>query len=138
LRALRKERHLKMGNSPKDNLARLLQILNAWEKIASAKTFGGKTAPEFRVIVERSIAARSRIDDLDQQMTQAITERENADTAALDTAKLIANGVRADPTEGENSALYEGMGYTRASERKSGLHRTKGTGPKSGSDKPKT
>jgi hypothetical protein len=29
--------------------------------------------------------------------------------------------VRADPTEGLNSALYEAMGYTRKSDRKSGL-----------------
>lgn len=115
-----------MGNSPKENIARLQQILNAWEQIAPTKSFGGKTLEQFRVIVGSSVSARARIDDLENQMTQAITERENADDAGLNAAKLVANGVRADPTEGEDSALYEAMGYTRASERKSGLHRTKG------------
>lgn len=124
-----------MGNSPKENIARLQQILNAWEQLASTKSFGGKTLEQFRLMVERSVAARARIEDLENQMTQAITERENADDAGLDAAKLIANGVRADPTEGEDSALYEAMGYTRASERKSGLHRTKG-GKGGGTPKP--
>ena len=101
-------------------------MLNAWEELAALKSFGGKTLEQFRTIVTRSTAARARIDDLENQMTQAITERENADDAALDAAKLVTNGVRADPTEGEDSALYEAMGYTRASERKSGLHRNKG------------
>jgi hypothetical protein len=37
----------------------------------------------------------------------------------------VVNGVRADPEEGDDSALYEAMGYTRRSERKSGLTRKK-------------
>lgn len=115
-----------MGNSPKENIARLQQILNAWEEQASEKKFGATTLEEFRVFVNRCLASRARIDALEQQMTQAITERENADDAALAVASQIVNGVRADPTEGPNSALIEGMGYKRASERKSGLHRTKG------------
>jgi len=115
-----------MANSPKNNLAKLQEILKAWEEIAAAKTFGGQTLAQFRAVVARCTAARDQIDALDQQMTLALTERENADDAGLAAAQLIVNGVRADPTEGENSALYEAMGYTRSSERKSGLHRTKG------------
>jgi len=37
----------------------------------------------------------------------------------------VVNGVLADPTEGPDSSLYEAMGYTRKSERKSGLTRGK-------------
>ena len=125
-----------MGNSPKDNIARLTKILNAWEQMAAEKVFGGMTPTQFRAIVARCIAARDRLADLADQTVQATTERENADDVGLDAAKLIANGVRADPTEGEDSAVYEGMGYTRASERKSGLHRTKGG--KGGGGTPKT
>lgn len=128
-----------MANPPKETIARLLRMLNAWEELASEKKFGATSLEQFRAIVERSVAARARIDDLENQMTQAITERENADDAGLEAAKLIANGVRADPTEGEDSALYEAMGYTRASERKSGLHRNKGgKGGKGGDGTPKT
>lgn len=117
-----------MPKSPKFNIERLNQILNAWEQIAATKSFGGMTLTQFRAVVKRSQDARDLIDDLENQMTQAITERENADDDGLGKAQLAVNGVLADPTEGKNSALYEAMGYTRASERKSGLHRTKGGG----------
>jgi hypothetical protein len=100
--------------------------------MAEDKVFGGMTLPQFRTIVNRCIAARDLLADLAAQTTQATTERENADDAGLAAAKLMANGVRADPLFGENSALYEGIGYTRTSERKSGLHRTKGGSKGSG------
>jgi hypothetical protein len=101
-------------------------MLNAWEQMAENKVFGGMTLPQFRAIVAPCFATRERLADLADQTIKATTDREKADDVALDAAKLVANGVRADPTEGEDSAVYEGMGYTRASERKSGLHRTKG------------
>jgi len=123
-----------MGNSPKENLARLTQILNAWEQMAPTKTFGGKTLEQFRAIVAPCIAARDRLEDLNDQIVQATTERENADAAALAASKLVVNGVRADPTEGDDSALIEGMGYTRDSDRKSGLTTKK----KKGGDIPST
>jgi hypothetical protein len=41
----------------------------------------------------------------------------------------LVNGVLADPTEGPDSALYEAFGYTRKSERKSGLTRASKTRP---------
>jgi hypothetical protein len=64
----------------------------------------------------------------EDQLTQALAARDNAGAAK---AELIVNGVRADPTEGADSALIEAMGYTRKSERKSGLTRKKqgGTQP---------
>ena len=65
------------------------------------------------------------IRDLYAQTTEAITTRENNDEAWLAKTELVINGVRADPTEGPNSALYEAMGHTRKSERKSGLSRKK-------------
>jgi hypothetical protein len=37
----------------------------------------------------------------------------------------IVHAVKADPTEGENSPLYAAMGYVRASDRSSGLTRTR-------------
>jgi len=37
----------------------------------------------------------------------------------------LVNGVRADPDFGPDSALYEALGYTRESERKSGLTRNR-------------
>jgi uncharacterized membrane protein YgcG len=116
-----------MPDSPKAILERLNKMLNTWEQLAPTKIFGGMTLEQFRTIVNRCIAARDLLADLAAQTTAATTERENADDAGLVAAKMMANGVRADPAFGEDSALYEGIGYTRFSDRKSGLHRTKGS-----------
>jgi len=70
-------------------------------------------------------------------MTQAINDRDSADATFLAKAQLVVNGVLADPTEGPDSSLYEAMGYTRKSERKSGLHRGGGAAPPTGGTQPK-
>ena len=68
-------------------------------------------------------AAREQIDDLEDQLRLAKAARARADEEFLAKAQLVVAGVLADPTEGPDSALYEGMGYTRKSDRKSGLTR---------------
>lgn len=115
-----------MPKSPKYNQARMERILNAWQTLAPAKTFGGMTFAQFEAAAQPARDARTRIEELEDQMTQAITHREAADETFMERAQLVVNGVLADPTEGPNSALYEAMGYTRKDERKSGLTRKKG------------
>jgi hypothetical protein len=110
-----------MRSSPKDNQLKMERMLNAWENLARTKSFGGMTLEQFQAVAAPAQAARALIADLEDQLTQAITARENADAAFAQKAELVINGVRADPTEGLNSALYEAMGYTRKSDRKSGL-----------------
>ena len=118
-----------MAVSPKDNLLKLQRILNAWETLAPDKTFGGMTLAQFRAAIQPSLAARDRVEDLEDQLRQAQTDRDNADEDSLDKVQLVVNGVVGDPTEGADSALYEAMGYTRKSERKSGLTRKRSKPP---------
>lgn len=119
-----------MPKNPKANLEKLQKMLNAWETLAPGKSFGGMTLAQFQATAQPALDARQQIEDLEDQLTQAATERDNADDEFLVKAELVVNGVRADPTEGPNSALYEAMGYTRRDERKSGLTRKrKGTPP---------
>lgn len=99
------------------------RMLNALRTLAPDKTFGGMTLDQFAAVVARSKAARQRIEDLDDQRTQAAAERESADEVFLEKAQHVVNGVLADPEFGPDSALYEALGYTRESERKSGLTR---------------
>ena len=107
-------------------------MINAWETLAPTKSFGGMTLDQFKAIATPAQTARQRIADLESQMTQAINDRDAGDTAFLAKAQLVVNGVLADPSEGPDSSLYEAMGYTRKSERRSGLTRTKKTaGPSS-------
>ena len=118
-----------MGISPKSNELKMERMLNAWETLAPGKSFGGMTLAQFQAAAQPAQAARQRIDDLEDQRKQAIAERENADNAFLAKAQLVVNGILADPTEGADSALYEAFGYTRKSERKSGLTRKSNKAP---------
>jgi hypothetical protein len=112
-----------MPTGPKENELKMQRLLNAWETLAPGKSFGGMTLTQFQSAAQPAQAARQRIDDLEDQLKQAIADRDNADKAFLAKTQLVVNGVLADPTEGIDSALYEAMGYTRKSERKSGLTR---------------
>jgi hypothetical protein len=112
-----------MANNPKATEDKLKRILNAWETLAPTKSFGGMTLAQFQAAVQPSLDARQQIDDLEDQRLQAIAARDAADDVSLDKAQLVVNGVLADPTEGPNSAIYQAFGYTRKSERKSGLTR---------------
>ncbi len=115
--------------TPKDNLLKVQKIASAWETLAPTKSFGGMTLAQFQAAVQPSQAARERIADLDAQVAQAQAERDRADEESLAKAQLVVNGVIGDPTEGPDSALYESFGYTRKSERKTGLTRRRKTPP---------
>jgi hypothetical protein len=54
---------------------------------------------------------------------KTIAERAHADDEFAAQAQHVVNGVLADPTEGPDSALYAAFGYTRKSDRKTGLTR---------------
>jgi hypothetical protein len=112
-----------MANNPKSTLDKLERMLNGWEEIAPAKTFGGMTLAQFQAAIQPSLAARQQIDDLEAQHLQALASRDAADDVSLEKVQLVVNGVLADPSEGPNSALYESFGYTPKRDRKSGLTR---------------
>jgi hypothetical protein len=112
-----------MGKGPKEIEDKIKRMIDAWEELAPDKSFGGMTLAQFKAFGTTAMQKRERIDDLDAQRAQAIAEREAADEAFLEKAELVVNGVRADPTEGPDSALYQRFGYIKKSDRKSGLTR---------------
>lgn len=118
-----------MASSPKDTGALLKAISDAWEKLAPAKKFAEMTLAEFKAKVQPSFDARTAIDALDTQMLKAIDDRDDADKVSVPAAQLVVNSVKGDPAYGDDSALYEAMGYVRKSERKSGLTKAKKTLP---------
>ena len=118
-----------MPSNPKNNQLKLERILNAWDTLAPNKSFAGMTLAQFQAAVQPAQDARERIADLDDQLSQAKADRARADADFLVKAQQIVAGVLADPTEGPDSALYKEMGYTRKSERKSGLTRKRNTPP---------
>ena len=110
-------------------------ILNAWQTLAPTKKFAGMTVEEFDAFIKPSFDARDQLDVMDDQRTQVMNTRDDADQASLAKANQVLAGVAADSEFGDNSSLYEAMGRTRKSERASGLTR-KGKGNIGGTTPP--
>ena len=58
---------------------------------------------------------RTLIDGLEAQLTAAKDNRDNADEVTGATNQLIVNAVKGDPNYGDDSDLYNAMGYVRRS-----------------------
>lgn len=113
--------------SPKDVEEKITRMVNAWRTLAPEKSFGGMTLAQFEAMAGPCMVARSRLKALENQLAQQIAERDAADSTFQTRSQLVVAGVLADPTEGPDSPLYEAFGYTRKSERKTGLTRRRHT-----------
>jgi hypothetical protein len=109
----------------KEAMETMERDLNAWKTIAPEKKFGGMSVSEFEGFVVNSRNARINVAEKDNQLTLALKDRDDTDAIGLEKCRLFKNGVIGDATEGENSALYEAMGYIRKDDKKSGLTRKK-------------
>src|SRR5215207_5216729 len=109
--------------NPKSTIEKIERMINAWRTLAPQKSFGGMTLSQFQEAAEPSRDLRLRIEDYQNFITQGLTERDHADAVFLAKAQLVVAGILADPTEGSDSAIYDAFGYTRKSERKTGLTR---------------
>lgn len=114
-----------MPKNPKENEEKMLKVLTALKTLAPDKQYGGMTLAQYQAQVNKSLAPRTRLDALEDEKREQIALRDNEDDVTMGKIQLIVNGVLADPDEGEDSALYEAMGYIRKSARKSGLTRKK-------------
>jgi hypothetical protein len=101
------------------------RMLNGWRTLAPDKSFAGMTLAQFEAAAAPSLAARQRVDALEAQLSEAYAERDRTYEDSERRAKQVVAGVLADPTEGDDSPLYGALGYTRASEQKTGLTRRK-------------
>jgi hypothetical protein len=116
-----------MPANPKGNIEKLERIRSAWKTLKPEKSFGGMRLSEFEEYVNTCQTARAVVTEAENRLSDALTDRDAKDDFALSKAQLVKNGVLADPAEGENSALYEMMGYVRKDDKKSGLTRKKKT-----------
>jgi len=108
---------------PKQSAQKLNRVINAWQTLAPDKSFGGMTLPRFKAVAQGAQDAVASLHEIEDRRTQAINQRDDAFVAFFRKVELVVNGVCADPTEGPDSALYEAMGHTRKSERKTGRTR---------------
>lgn len=102
-------------------------IADAWSQTAIATSFGGLAHTAFQGAVDAAASADGELADLEAQVVLKQTEISDLYSALNDSCNLVVNGVKGDPTFGDDSGLYEAMGYVRKSERKSGLTRKKKT-----------
>ena len=123
-------------SGPKEIEDKIRRTTSGWESLAPTKSYFGMTLDQFKTAVQPSLAARERIKDLENQLAQAINQRDAADEVSLEKIQGVVAGVNADPTEGPNSSLLEAFGYTRKSERKTGLSRKGGGDGGDGGNKP--
>ena len=79
------------------------------------------TLVQYKNKVKPSFDARATMANLDAQMTAALDERDTADITTADANQKVVKGVIGDPNFGDNSDLYDAMGYVRKSDRASGL-----------------
>lgn len=114
-----------MPKSPRSTLNRINTVTKAWETLAPAGTFAGLTLAQFKNRVKSSLDARDSLANLDDQCTAAIIARDDADKVSQDTLNKVVSAIKGDVDHGEDSALYEAMGYVRRSNRKSGLRRVR-------------
>ena len=112
---------------PQDNADRFTRMIEAWEKYAANRNFGGLTLAQFKALAQPAFDVRKQIKALDDQMLDLINIRNGADEDCAAKAKLVVNSVVGDVDFGPDSSLYEAMGYVRESERKTGLTRKKKT-----------
>ncbi|MBV9925418.1 MAG: hypothetical protein JOZ96_10415 [Acidobacteria bacterium] len=115
-------------SQPKSTLEKLNSAIGGWETLAPEKSFGGMTLTQFKAASKPSFDAREELRALESQTQAKQIERDNADAEGLRRLQLVVNGVIGGPEEGPDSDLYAAFGYTRKSERKTGLTRKKKNG----------
>jgi len=123
-------------SGPKEIEDKIRRMISGWESLAPTKSYFGMTLEQFKTTMQPSVATRELIRDLENQLTHAINQRDAADEVSLTKMQGVVAGVNADPTEGPDSSLIEAFGYTRKSERKSGLSRKGGSDAGEGRTKP--
>ena len=115
-------------SQPKSTLEKLNSVIGGWEALTPDKSFGGMTLAQFKAALKPSFDTREELRALESQIQSKQIERDNADAESLRRVQLVVNGVIGDPEEGPDSDLYAAFGYTRKSERKTGLTRKKKPG----------
>ena len=87
------------------------------------KRFAGMSHEEFRAAIQPSLDARAELTALESAWADALARREAADRVSMRVVQRVVAGVLADADEGDNSAIYQALGYVRRNDRASGLRR---------------
>ena len=103
--------------SPAEKRARIIKVTLAWQRFARDTKFYSTTLAEFKEEVKPSLDVREEIRALQLRLRAALSLRRLADARSMKLIRQVGYGVAGDRNHGNNSALYEAMGYTRNSKR---------------------
>ncbi len=112
-----------MATAPKTIADNTQAIIAAWEELAPTATFAGMTLAQYKAAVQPSFDSRQKISDLETDLEAEQVNRDTVDVTTIKTNADVVKAVVADKNFGDDSALYERMGYVRKSARASGLTR---------------
>lgn len=104
----------------------------AWREIAPEASFAGMTLAEFETQTAPLTQSAQKLQALDAQYAAELKTRAEADAAAREAMRIVANAVRGNPAYGEDGRLYRAMGYVPLSQRQSGLTRKATAAPAAG------
>jgi hypothetical protein len=104
---------------------RVTKMNTAWKQIAPSVTFKGITQPNFQAKIQAAAAVDQQYADLLTQAGMKADERDSLYQDLNDDSVNIRDGVEGHEDYGPDHPMYEGMGFTRVSQRKSGLTRKK-------------
>ena len=116
-----------MLRSPRGTLLYVNSIVDAWATMCPEETFFGHSLEQYREKMKPVSDVRAEIAELDVRWTGVMAKRTDIDAEATRLSRNIIRSVRAHPKYGEDSPVYATMGYTRESERASGLKRPRKT-----------
>jgi hypothetical protein len=112
---------------------RATKINDAWRQGAPAAKFMNISQADFQADLEAAAAADQEVADAQAQLDMKRSARDSKYAALNEQTVRVREGVEGNADHGTDSHLYGAMGFTRASERASGLTRKQKTPPTSGS-----
>jgi len=101
--------------SPAGKLQQIQKFTRAWERMAPNSVFYAMTLEQFKAVVRPSEEKRKELLDIEYRTRRVTAECDAADWTSMEALRNVANGVRVDPTFGNDSALYAALGYVRES-----------------------
>ena len=95
----------------KDLSIRVIEVIDAWDRMRSHKSFFGLTVDGLRQKAKAYLDARDEIVELEKQTAHAFSRRDQAAPELLLVLQGVVAAVRGDPEETQNGEFYAAMGY---------------------------
>lgn len=106
---------------------RALQIRRAWAEFAPEASMAGMTLSQFEAEITTLQELQNDILDLNTQLDGKRTDRSIEEDRLKKVLARVVNSIKGSPEHGPDSKFYDGCGFVRDSDRKSGLHRLPAT-----------